>query len=61
MFRIPHIRAVSNDKRLTPVKIEAVLAMTSLAGITRRAVADAFRRSRPAMRWSNESRREGRY
>ena len=42
MFRIPHIRAVSNDKRLTPIKIEAVLATTSLAGITRRAVADAF-------------------
>jgi hypothetical protein len=42
MFRIPHIRAVSNDKRLTPIEIEAVLAKTSLAGITKRAVADAF-------------------
>jgi hypothetical protein len=42
MFRIPHIRAVSTDKRLTPIEIEAVLAKTSLAGITRKAVADAF-------------------
>jgi hypothetical protein len=42
MFRIPHIRAVSNDKRLTPIEIEAVLAKTSLAGITKRTVADAF-------------------
>jgi hypothetical protein len=33
MFRIPHIRAVSTDKRLTPIEIEAVLAKTSLAGI----------------------------
>ena len=42
MFRISHIRAVSKDKRLSPIDIEAVLARTSLAGLTRRAVADAF-------------------
>jgi hypothetical protein len=42
MFLIPHIRAVSSDKRLSPIDIEAVLAKTSLAGLTRRAVAGAF-------------------
>jgi hypothetical protein len=42
MFRIPHIRAVSTDKRMTPIEINAVLAKTSLPGLTRRAIADAF-------------------
>jgi hypothetical protein len=42
MFRIPHIRAVSTDKRLTPIEINAVLAKTSLPGLIRQAVADAF-------------------
>jgi hypothetical protein len=42
MFSIPHIRAVSTDKRLTPIEIEAILAKTSLTGLTKRAVADAF-------------------
>jgi hypothetical protein len=42
MFRISHIRAVSNDKRLTQGQIEAVLAKTSLPAITRRVVTDAF-------------------
>jgi hypothetical protein len=40
--RIPYLRAISADKRSTPIAIESVLAKTTLAGITRRAVADAF-------------------
>jgi hypothetical protein len=42
MTRIPYLRAVSTDKRLTPLAIEAVLAKTSLSRLTRQAVCDAF-------------------
>jgi hypothetical protein len=42
MFRIPHIRAVSTDKRLTPIEVNTLLAKTSLNGLIRQAVADAF-------------------
>jgi hypothetical protein len=42
MYRIPRIRAVSDDKRLTQSQIKAVLAKTSLSGLARRDVADAF-------------------
>jgi hypothetical protein len=42
MYRIPHIRAVSDDKRLTQSQMKAVLAKTSLSGLARRDVADAF-------------------
>jgi hypothetical protein len=42
MFRIPHIRAVSTDKRLTPIEINGLLAKTSLNGLIRQAVAEAF-------------------
>jgi hypothetical protein len=42
MFRIPHIRAVTTDKRLGPIAFEAVLAKTSLNRLTRLAVRDAF-------------------
>jgi len=43
MTRIPYLRAISADKRLTPLAIEAVLAKTSLSRLTRQAVCDAFR------------------
>jgi hypothetical protein len=36
------IRAVSPDKRLTPMQIYSFLAKTSLSGLIRQAVADAF-------------------
>jgi hypothetical protein len=44
MFRIPYIRAVIDDKRLTQTQIKALLAKTSLTlpPITRSAVANAF-------------------
>jgi hypothetical protein len=42
MFRISHIRAVNTDERLTPIEIKGLLAMTSLDGLIRQAVADAF-------------------
>ena len=42
MFRIPHIRAVIDDKRLTQSQIKALLAKTSLFPSTRSAVANAF-------------------
>jgi hypothetical protein len=42
LTRIPFIRSVSNDKRLTKRAIEAVLAKTSLSPLTRRAACDAF-------------------
>jgi hypothetical protein len=42
MYRIHHIRAVSTDKRLTPIAINGLLAKTSLNGLIRQAVADAF-------------------
>jgi len=42
MFRIPYIRAVIDDKRLTQNQIKALLAKTSLPPSTKRAVADAF-------------------
>jgi hypothetical protein len=42
MFRIDHIRAVSTEKRLTPIEINGLLAKTSLNGLIRQAVADAF-------------------
>ena len=42
MFRIPHIRAVIDDKRLTQTQIMALLAKTSLPPTTRSAVANAF-------------------
>jgi hypothetical protein len=41
MTRIPYLRAVSTDKRLTPPAIKAVLAKTSLSRLTRQ-VCDAF-------------------
>ena len=42
MFRIPYIRAVIDDKRLTQAQIKALLAKSSLPPSTKRAVADAF-------------------
>jgi hypothetical protein len=42
MSRIPYIRAINNDKRLTPLAIEAVLAKATLSRLTRRAICDAF-------------------
>jgi hypothetical protein len=42
MYRIPRIRAVSNDKRLTQSEIEALLAKTLLPPRTRREVTEAF-------------------
>jgi hypothetical protein len=42
MFRIPYIRAVIDDKRLTQTQIKLLLAKTSLPGMTRSAVANAF-------------------
>jgi hypothetical protein len=42
MFRIPYIRAVIDDTRLTQNQIKALLAKTSLPGKTRSAVANAF-------------------
>ena len=42
MFRIPYIRAVIDDKRMTQTQIKALLAKTSLPGMTRSAVANAF-------------------
>ena len=39
MFRIPYIRAVIDDKRLTQTQIKALLAKTSLPPTTRSAVA----------------------
>ena len=42
MFRIPYIRAVIDDKRLTQSQIKALLAKTSLPPTTRSAVANAF-------------------
>jgi hypothetical protein len=42
MFRIPYIRAVIDDKRLTQNQIKALLAKTSLPPVTKRAVADSF-------------------
>ena len=42
MFRIPYIRAVIDDKRLTQAQIRALLAKTSLPPTTRSAVANAF-------------------
>ena len=42
MFRIPHIRAVIDDKRLTQTQIKALLAKTSLPPGKRSAVANAF-------------------
>ena len=42
MYRIPYIRAVIDDKRLTQTQIKALLAKTSLPPITRSAVANAF-------------------
>ena len=41
MFRIPYIRAVIDDKRLTQTQIKALLAKTSHP-TTRSAVANAF-------------------
>jgi hypothetical protein len=42
MYRIHHIRAVSADNRLTPIEINTLLAKTSLNGLIRQAVAEAF-------------------
>ena len=42
MFRIPYIRAAIDDKRLTQTQIKALLAKSSLPGMTRSAVANAF-------------------
>ena len=42
MYRIPYIRAVIDDKRLTQSQIKALLAKTSLFPSTRSAVANAF-------------------
>jgi hypothetical protein len=42
MFRIPYIRAVIDDKRLTQTQIKALLAKTSLPPTTKSAVANAF-------------------
>jgi hypothetical protein len=42
MFRIPYIRAVIDDKRLTQSQIKALLAKSCLPPSTKRAVADAF-------------------
>jgi hypothetical protein len=42
MYRIPRIRAVSNDKRLTQSEIEALLAKTLLPPRTRREITEAF-------------------
>jgi hypothetical protein len=42
MFRIPYIRAVIDDKRLTQTQIKALLAKTSLPPTARSAVAHAF-------------------
>jgi hypothetical protein len=42
MFRIPYIRAVTDDRRLTQVQMKALLAKTSLPPSTKRVVADAF-------------------
>jgi hypothetical protein len=42
MFRIPYIRAVIDDKRLTQTQIKALLAKTSLFPGKRSAVASAF-------------------
>jgi hypothetical protein len=42
MFRIPHIRAVIDDKRLTQSQIKALLAKSSLFPGKRSAVANAF-------------------
>jgi hypothetical protein len=40
--RILFLRAVSTDKRLSPLAIEAVPAKTSLSRLTRQTVCDAF-------------------
>jgi hypothetical protein len=42
MFRIPYIRAVISDKGLTQTQTKVLLAKTSLPGMTRSAVANAF-------------------
>src|SRR6476620_5330396 len=42
MYRIPYIRAVIDDKRLTQTQIKALLAKTSLPPSTKRAIVDAF-------------------
>jgi hypothetical protein len=42
MFRIPYIRAVIDDKRLTQNQFVALLAQTSLPPMTKSAVANAF-------------------
>jgi hypothetical protein len=42
MYRIPRIRAVSDDKRLTRSQVEAFLAKNLLPPVTRRALVDAF-------------------
>jgi hypothetical protein len=42
MYRIPHIRAVIDDKRLAEADIKALLAKTSLPPATKWAVASAF-------------------
>jgi hypothetical protein len=42
MYRIPRIRAVRDDKRLTRSQIEAFLAKNLLPPVTRRALVDAF-------------------
>ena len=44
MYRIPYIRAVIDDKRLTQIADVALLAKTSLPGMTRSAVAMPFRK-----------------
>jgi hypothetical protein len=42
MFRIPYIRAVNNDKRLTQSQIKGLLAKTTLPPAAKRDVAAAF-------------------
>jgi hypothetical protein len=42
MYRIPYIRAVISDKRLTRTQIKALLAKTALPPMTKSAVANAF-------------------
>ena len=55
MFRIPHIRAVIDDKRVTQSQIKALLAKTSLPGNKERRRKCLFRR-RYVERWQHQGR-----
>ena len=56
MFRIPYIRAVIDDKRLTQTQIKALLAKTSLPPYHEESRRKCLFRRRYVERWQHQGR-----